>query len=650
MSENNYSAKDLSVLKDLEPVRKRPAMYIDSTDKVGMHHLVWEIVDNAVDESLAGHCSEIEVNLNPDGYPEKSISVKDNGRGMPVDIHPTEGISGIEIIFTKLHGGGKFNNSNYKTSGGLHGVGASVTNALSEFLDVIVVREGKKYKQSFSRGLSTTDLLTIDENCNEDNGTMVVFKPDPEIFKGALEECNLEFDGSLIKNRLKYTALLNRKLKLVFSSNEEKQTFYSEDGIVDIVREEIKNPEKVLSDDILFLENETKSNDDFGQFMSMEFAFAVESENYENYIKTFVNNITTKNGGRHLMGFRNAIKKVVTDYAKKELSVHESLEIEDILEGCTSIISLRMENPEYGGQTKSSLTSTEAQSYVYSTLKEFFSDYFEKNPDFAKKFVQKTILAKAAREKSEKMKTQTRKELNSNPLGALPGKLAHCINKDPNFAEIFIVEGDSAGGSAKQGRDRNFQAILPLKGKILNTQKADDKKILNSQEVKNLVIALGTDFGANFDIEKLKYKKIVLLMDADVDGAHIAILILTLFNNKLRELIERGYVYMAKPPLYVAKSKKGNSKKYFLDDNELKEEYPNGIPNSVEVSRFKGLGEMGPEELWETTMNPETRFLERVTIDDSELADKMINDLMGDIVEPRKTYLEEHAEEADLDI
>ena len=647
-----YSARNLSVLKNLDPVRKRPAMYIDSTDKKGMHHLVWEMLDNAVDENLAGHCSEITVTIDPEGYDKRTIQIKDNGRGMPTDIHPEENISGIEIIFTKLHGGGKFDNSSYKTSGGLHGVGAAVTNALSEFLEVLVVRNNVKYRQVFSKGITVEDLTIVDNNCDEENGTTVTFRPDPSIFKGALEECNLEFDHSLISSRMKNTAYLNRKLKLELVNNRKSisETFYSEDGIIDIVREKVKNIENIIHDDILFIENEVESDELYGQFMSVEIALAVEDRNYDTNISTFVNNINTFDGGRHLSGFRNALRNQVSKYAKDVLNIHEKFEFEDVLEGCTFVISLRMGDPEFGGQTKSSLTSTVGQVYVGKVVKDFLEDYLEKNPEFAKKFIQKVVLAKMAREKGDKLKSQTRKELIANPLGALPGKLAHCITKDPERAELFIVEGDSAGGSAKLGRDRNFQAILPLKGKILNTQKADESKILNSEEIKNVVVALGTDFGSNFNFDKLKYKKIILLMDADVDGSHIGILLLTMFNNKMRELIERGCVYMAKPPLYVATSKKGSTKKYFLNDDELNREYPNGIPASVEINRFKGLGEMKAEQLWDTTMNPDTRVLERVTINDSDYANKIINDLMGDVVEPRRLFLEANAEKANLDI
>lgn len=653
MSEqNNYDTESLDVLKGLEPVRKRPAMYIDSTDKKGMHHLIWEILDNAVDENLSGNCSSIQVTIDPDGYPKRTIQVKDDGRGIPFAIHSAEGISGIDIVFTKLHGGGKFNNSSYKTSGGLHGVGASVTNALSELLEVVVVRNGQKVKKTFSRGLTKEDLTVIEEDCKEPTGTTITFKPDPEIFKGAIEECNLEFDYSLIKARMKNTAFLNRGLSLSLIDNKtgESETFCSEDGIVDIVRDNIKDVENLINPEVIFIENEVESEEDYGQFMSLEIAFAAEMKNYSTNIKTFVNNINTIDGGRHLVGFRMALKNLVTKYGQENLNIHEKLEFEDILEGCSFVISLRMGDPEFGGQTKSSLTSTEAQSYVYKTTKEFFEQYFEMNPDFAKRFINKAVLAKMAREKGEKLKSQTRKELVSNPLGALPGKLAHCISKDPNETELFIVEGDSAGGSAKQGRNRNFQAILPLKGKILNTQKAEESKILKSEEIRNVVVALGTDFGNNFNISKLKYKKIIMLMDADVDGSHIAILLLTMFNSKLRELIENGYVYMAKPPLYVVTSKKGNTKKYFLSDAELNAEYPNGIPQNVEVSRFKGLGEMESEQLWESTMNPETRVLERVTIKDVDFAQQIVEDLMGDVVLPRKKYLEENASFAELDI
>lgn len=649
IEKTNYDAGALSVLKGLEPVRKRPGMYIGGKDEKAQHHMVWEIVDNSVDESLAGYCDEITVELNPEGYPENAIKIVDNGRGMPIDIHPEEKISGIEIIFTKLHGGGKFNNNNYASSGGLHGVGASVVNALSDFLEVTVSRNGNLYRQTFSKGLTVKDLTIIGKSPDPlKTGTQVVFVPDGEIMDVALEECGLKFNYDTIKERLKYTAYLNKKLKLVLidKKNNKEDIFYSENGVVDWIKKFVKKEEKLITPEPFHIDD--KNATDYKQYMAAEISFIAELENYGTTIKTYVNNINTHLGGKHLIGFRNALKKVVTDYAKNEMNKHESLELEDILEGCSVIISMRMAEPEYNGQTKESLTSSEAQSYVYNLTKNQFTSYFEENPDIAKKFVTKCLIAKAAREKSEKMKSQTRKELATSSLGSLPGKLAHCRSNKPEECEIFIVEGDSAGGSAKQARDKQMQAVLPLKGKILNTRKAQDSKILNSQEILNLVIALGTDFGENFNIEKLKYHKVILLMDADVDGAHIKMLAMTLFFSKLRPLITNGYIYIAKPPLFVLNNRKTSKKEYYLNEEMIQEKYPNGIPSHIDKGRFKGLGEMNPEELWETTMNPETRILERITIEDMELSELMVENLMGDDVQPRKEYLEQNADKIEL--
>ncbi len=648
-NKSNYDASALSVLKGLEPVRVRPGMYIGGTGEKSLHHMIWEIVDNSVDEALAGHCNEITVELSPAGYPENAIKITDNGRGMPIDIHPTEGISGIEIIFTKLHGGGKFDNSNYASSGGLHGVGASVVNALSELLEVTVKRNGKIYRQSFSKGLTIKDLEVIGELSDpSETGTEIVFVPDGTVMTVALEECGLKFNYKTVRERLKYTSYLNKKLMLKLNDNNTNETdsFYSENGIVDWVVQFVKNEEKLINPEVFYIGDE--GGTDYGQFQSAEIAFTSETENYGTMIKTFVNNINTFDGGKHLIGFRNAFKKVVTDYAKNQMDKHDVLDMEDILEGCNVIISMRMSNPEYDGQTKDSLTSSAAQKYIYALVKERFEQYFEENPEFSKRFVNKCLLAKSAREKSEKMKSQTRKELANSSLGALPGKLAHCKSKIPAESELFLVEGDSAGGSAKQGRNREFQAILPLKGKILNTRKAEESKILKSQEILNLVIALGTDFGNNFNIEKLKYHKIILLMDADVDGSHIKMLACTLFFSKLRPLLLNGYVYVAKPPLYVLTNRKNSNKEYFLNEEELNKKYPNGIPSHIDKGRFKGLGEMNPEQLWDTTMNPETRLLERITIEDVELSELMVENLMGDNVQPRKDYLELNADKADI--
>jgi DNA gyrase subunit B len=658
MSNKNsgYTASSLSVLKGLEAVRKRPGMYIDSTDKVGLHHLPWEIIDNSVDESLAGHCSEIIVTINPENMPENSISIEDNGRGMPVDFHEGEGISGVELIMTKLHGGAKFDNSSYKTSGGLHGVGAAVTNALSTYLSVIVKRDGKIYKQEFSCGIPKDNIQEIGTYDGDSSGTIVSFKPDPEIFKHAMEECNLEFDFEIISKKLKLNSYLNKGLKLVIrdlKSNKHNE-FLSENGIVDIVLEGIKNEEKLITPKPFYLHSEETINYDKGDplYLDLELSCSFEKEFFSNNISTFVNNIHTKDGGTHLIGMKTAFTKVINDYAKGSLDYHEKLEIDDILEGANIALSIKLSEAQFGGQTKQTLTSKEARPFVYNSLKDELSKYFEENPEIAKGIVNKAISAKRARERLEKAKIEVRRETGMSAVGALANKLADCSSKDMEKCEIFLVEGDSAGGSAKQGRDRKYQAILPLRGKVLNSGKASESQIYQSKEIMTLRKAIGTDMGEDFDIKKLKYGKIILLMDADVDGSHIALLLLTLFSKKMIELIEHGRIYIACPPLFSARnnrSKKGHTK-YYVNQEAIDKDYPEGIPDYIDIGRFKGLGEMNPDQLWATTMNPENRVLQKLILNDEnkELCLSVIEDLMGDEIEPRKKFLEENAKYAEI--
>ena len=653
----SYNAANLSVLKGLEAVRKRPGMYIDSTDKAGLHHLPWEIIDNSVDEALAGYCNEIEVIINPKNMPNKSMSVRDNGRGMPVDVHPEEGISGVAVIMTKLHSGGKFDNSSYKVSGGLHGVGAAVTNALSEILDVEVRRNGKIYKQSFAYGEPQGDIKVIG-SCNEsETGTLVSFFPDAQIFSHAEEECDLEFDFEMIAERLKLTSYLNKGLTLKLTDERENKTevFYSENGINDIVTEGVINVEKVINEKPFYFNAEGVYDVYAGKLeMDVEFSFVVEKEYFKNKMSTFVNNIKTKDGGTHLTGLNQAFVRVVNEYAKGQMDYHQKLEIGDILEGSHIALSLKISDPQFGGQTKQSLTTPEARPFIYNSVKDNLSVYMEENPDFAKSFVQKCILAKSARERIEKAKIEVRRDTGFQAIGALASKLADCQSKDLEETELFLVEGDSAGGSAKQGRDRRTQAILPLRGKVLNSGKADDSRIYLSKEIMTLRKAIGTDMGEEFNIEKLRYGKIILLMDADVDGSHIALLLLTLFSKKMLKLIEDGRIYLACPPLYKTTNKR--SKKsgdiYYQDQKALDDAFPDGIPDYIDVSRFKGLGEMEPEQLWDTTMNKETRKLQRLVITEEtkEQCLQVLEDLMGSDVAPRKLFLEENAKYAELDL
>lgn len=626
-----YGADQIQILEGLEAVRKRPGMYIGSTSSRGLHHLVYEIVDNSVDEALAGFCTEIKVFINPDN----SITVIDNGRGIPVGINHKSGLPAVEVVFTMLHAGGKFGGGGYKVSGGLHGVGASVVNALSEWLEVEIASEGKIYKQRYERG-KVCFPLKEDGTCDPDKtGTKITFMPDAEIF----EETVFEYD--ILKTRLRETAFLTKGLKIILSDLrpecEQEKTFHYEGGIKEFVQYLNKNKVPLYSDIMYF---EGKKND-----VLVEVALQ-HNDTYNESVYSFVNNINTPEGGTHLVGFRNAITKTFNDYARSVKLLKDgepNLTGDDIREGLTAIISIKIEDPQFEGQTKQKLGNSEARGAVDSIVSEQLTYYLEQNPSVAKVICEKSILAQRAREAARKARDLTRRKtaLEGN---ALPWKLADCSDKDPKNCEIYIVEGDSAGGSAKTARSRATQAILPLRGKILNVEKARLDKIYANAEIKAMITAFGTGIHEDFDISKLRYDKIIIMTDADVDGAHIAILMLTFIYRFMPELIKQGHVYLAKPPLY--KLEKGKQIWYAYTEEELDAILAEvGRDQNNKIQRYKGLGEMDADQLWETTMDPEKRILLRVNIDENDESeiDITFNTLMGDRVEPRRMFIEEKA-------
>ncbi|MBR2186343.1 MAG: DNA topoisomerase (ATP-hydrolyzing) subunit B [Lachnospiraceae bacterium] len=627
-----YGADQIQILEGLEAVRKRPGMYIGTTSSRGLHHLVYEIVDNSVDEALAGECDNIHVWINQDG----SVTVEDNGRGIPVDINHKSGLPGVEVVFTILHAGGKFGGGGYKVSGGLHGVGASVVNALSEWLTVNIYKEGKIYEERFSRGNTTKPLSVVGECDSEKHGTKVTFKPDAEIFK---ETTTFEF--SVLRQRLREMAFLTKNLRIDLhdtrEGNEKDETFHYEGGIKEFVRY-LNKSTTALYDDVIYSE---------GQRGGVYVEVAMQhNDSYNESSYSFVNNINTPEGGTHLTGFRNSITKTFNDYARKMKFLkdsEENLSGEDIREGLTSIVSIKIEDPQFEGQTKQKLGNSEARNAVESLLSEQLTYYLEQNPSVAKIICEKSIQSQRAREAARKARDMTRRKSALDGL-SLPGKLADCSDKDPKNCEIFIVEGDSAGGSAKTARSRATQAILPLRGKILNVEKARLDRVYGNEEIKSMITAFGTGIHDDFDISKLRYDKIIIMTDADVDGAHIATLMLTFIYRFMPELIRQGHVYLAQPPLY--KLEKNKKSWYAYSDEELAKIINDvGRDQNNKIQRYKGLGEMDAEQLWDTTMDPEKRILLRVGIDEEAESDVNLTfmTLMGDKVEPRRDFILENA-------
>ncbi len=629
--DGEYGADQIQILEGLEAVRKRPGMYIGSTSARGLHHLVYEIVDNSVDEALAGYCTTIDVTINPDN----SITVIDDGRGIPVGINSKAGIPAVEVVFTILHAGGKFGGGGYKVSGGLHGVGASVVNALSNWLEVRIRQEGKVYMQRYERGKVTKKLEVIGECKEDETGTMVTFMPDDTIFEETV------FDYDTLKTRLRETAFLTKNLKIVLrdTRGEEpvERTFHYEGGIKEFVTY-LNRSKTPLYNDVLYFEG--KQNN-----VLVEVAMQ-HNDSFNESVFSFVNNITTPEGGTHLTGFRNAITKTFNDYARSNKLLKESeanLTGDDIREGLTAIVSVKIEEPQFEGQTKQKLGNSEARAAVDMVVSEQLTYYLEQNPAVAKQICEKSILAQRAREAARKARDLTRRKTALEGM-ALPGKLADCSDKDPKNCEIFIVEGDSAGGSAKTARSRATQAILPLRGKILNVEKARLDKIYANAEIKAMITAFGTGIHDDFDIEKLRYDKIIIMTDADVDGAHISTLMLTFLYRFMPDLIKEGHVYLANPPLY--KLEKNKKVWYAYSDDELNKILTEvGRDQNNKIQRYKGLGEMDAEQLWETTMDPETRVLSRVSMNEemSSQIDLTFTTLMGDKVEPRREFIEENA-------
>lgn len=627
----DYGANQIQILEGLEAVRKRPGMYIGSTSARGLHHLVYEVVDNSIDEALAGYCTHIEVTIHKDN----SITVTDNGRGIPVDMHES-GKPAVEVVLTVLHAGGKFGGSGYKVSGGLHGVGVSVVNALSTNMEVKVKRDGKIHEITFEKGVTKEPLKVVGQT--DETGTLVHFVPDAEIFDETV------YDYDTLRHRLRELSFLNRGITIILTDERpeevRQETFYFEGGISSFVEHLNRNKEIINPEPVYF--NGTKDT------TVVEIALQYNTSYSEN-IYSFVNNINTEEGGTHLAGFKSALTRAANDFARRQGIIknnEDNLVGEDIREGLTCVISIKLREPQFEGQTKTKLGNSEVRGIVDSIVSEGLSEYFEENPVISKKIIEKSIMASRAREAARKARELTRRK-NALEVSSLPGKLADCSVKDPEQAEIYLVEGDSAGGSAKQGRDRRFQAILPLRGKILNVEKARLDKILNNEEIRTMITAFGSGIGSEFDITKRRYGKIIIMTDADVDGAHIRTLLLTFFYRYMRPLIENGHVYIAQPPLYQIR--KGRSHWYTYSDEELAQKLDEIGRDGITVQRYKGLGEMNPEQLWETTMDPENRMLKQVNIDNAAEADYIFSMLMGEDVGPRREFIEENATYANID-
>jgi len=631
MTDKQYDAGKIQVLEGLEAVRKRPSMYIGSTDTRGLHHLVYEVVDNSIDEALAGFCSNIDVTINRDN----TVTVEDNGRGIPVDLHTKYQKSALEVVMTMLHAGGKFDTDTYKVSGGLHGVGVSVVNALSEWMEVEIYRDGKVYFQRYQRGKPSTELTVRGET--DKTGTKLTFKADYEVFE------TLDISFETISKRLREMAYLNKGINIFIKDERtgDEKLFHYEGGIVAFVEHLNKNKNPLHAPPIYF--QKSKNN------TQVEIAIQY-NDSYTETVFSFANNINTHEGGTHLSGFKAALTRTANDYAKDRglIKGTDKLSGEDIREGLTAIISVKLTNPQFEGQTKTKLGNSEVKGIVETLVGEGLGEFLEENPKEAEKIISKSVIAAQARDAARKARELTRRK-SALEISALPGKLADCSEKDASKCEVYLVEGDSAGGSAKQGRSRAFQAILPLRGKILNVEKARLNKILKNNEIRALITAIGTGLGDDFDIEKARYHKIIIMTDADVDGAHIRTLLLTFLYRYMKQLIEVGYVYIAQPPLY--RLKKGKVTHYVYNDAEKDRKMEEIGNQGVNVQRFKGLGEMNPDQLWETTMNPDTRTLVKVMLENAIEADEIFTILMGDKVEPRREFIEKHAREVkNLDI
>ena len=628
-----YTAGQIQVLKGLEAVRKRPGMYIGTTSSRGLHHLVYEVVDNSIDEAMAGHCTHVKVTL----HEGNSVTVEDNGRGIPVDIHPTEKVPGVELAMTTLHAGGKFDKNTYKVSGGLHGVGVSVVNALSEYLEVEIRRDGKKYHQRYEQGVKTKELE--EQGKAKGTGTLVTFKPDSEIMT------DLEYSFEVLSNRLRELAFLNKSLKITLTDERNggaSEAYYYEGGIAEYV-EFLRGSREALHDKVCYFETSKPEAE-------AEIELALQyNQGFSENTHTFVNNINTHEGGMHLTGLKSALTRTINDYARRNniFKKDESLSGEDVREGLTCVLSVRVMEPQFEGQTKTKLGNSEVRGAVEAAVNEHLSIFLDENPKAVKSIIDKSLQAARAREAARKARDLTRKK-SALEGGVLPGKLADCSISDPSLCELYLVEGDSAGGSAKQGRDRGYQAILPLKGKILNVERCQGRidKVLSNIEIRAIITAIGGGIGEEFDLENVRYHKVVIMTDADVDGAHIRTLLLTFFFRHMQELIDAGYIYIAQPPLF--RVHKGKSDHYAYSDQE-RDEYikrlggKNGETKGINIQRYKGLGEMNPSQLWNTTMDPESRTMQRVEIDQAAYTDKLFQRLMGDDVEPRRAFIEKNA-------